>query len=445
MPNYHPKTAQLPKQQPKWRHLPTKAIRVPEILLGDIEAYARRLDENGSSGKPQTREIEDLSLEGLIELRLAIDRLIEQRKGESIDRRLDRAIQFLAGRCDGATTLDGVGFNGSDTGFGHWLADRLESGKPLLKTHARAALNLLAKYQHTQLEPAGYALPEWEAIEHQYATHHSPEFHLDTTPEKRLITLTDSIALICPYDPDELTRIKAIEPRGRWHKSDKSWRFPLSAAEILTETFSDYWIDPNLEGAIELSRQQRAEEQARKLEIIDLAAGEIINLAKAAELDKPLPCGLTLFAHQKEAAKWLLAHKKGGIHSGGILADHMGLGKTISALVAAKAMQCTLHCNIFVVCPVSLKDNWLREANKVEVAIEVFSWAKLPEPLETAKYLLIADEAHYAQNERSRRTEKLTELANHENCLTTWLLTGTPIKNGRPINLLPLLQIAGHP
>jgi hypothetical protein len=29
--------------------------------------------------------------------------------------------------------------------------------------------------------------------------------------------------------------------------------------------------------------------------------------------------------------------------------------------------------------------------------------------------------------------------------LATWLLTGTPLKNGRPINLYPLLLAAGHP
>jgi SNF2 family DNA or RNA helicase len=105
-----------------------------------------------------------------------------------------------------------------------------------------------------------------------------------------------------------------------------------------------------------------------------------------------------------------------------------------------------IHGNpIFVICPASLKDNWLREAAKAGAAIEVFSWAKMPKALESQKYLVIADEAHYAQNEASKRTKELKALADHENCLGTWLLTGTPIKNGRPINLFPLLQITQHP
>ncbi|MFM7793031.1 MAG: SNF2-related protein, partial [Microcystis panniformis] len=69
----------------------------------------------------------------------------------------------------------------------------------------------------------------------------------------------------------------------------------------------------------------------------------------------------------------------------------------------------------------------------------------MPKALESQKYLVIADEAHYAQNENSKRTKELKALADHENCLGTWLLTGTPIKNGRPINLFPLLQITQHP
>ncbi|WP_375494604.1 UvrD-helicase domain-containing protein [uncultured Nostoc sp.] len=46
MPNYHPKTEHLPKQKTAWQHLPTKAVRVPEIFLEEIEAYARWLDSH---------------------------------------------------------------------------------------------------------------------------------------------------------------------------------------------------------------------------------------------------------------------------------------------------------------------------------------------------------------------------------------------------------------
>ncbi|MFM7789667.1 MAG: SNF2-related protein, partial [Microcystis panniformis] len=81
---------------------------------------------------------------------------------------------------------------------------------------------------------------------------------------------------------------------------------------------------------------EKAAELAEREKEAESAANEILNLVAAAELDRPLGCGWNLFEHQKEAVKWLLAHRKGGIYRGGILADDMGLGKTLSALVAAR-------------------------------------------------------------------------------------------------------------
>lgn len=54
-------------------------------------------------------------------------------------------------------------------------------------------------------------------------------------------------------------------------------------------------------------------------------------LVKAAELEQPLADGRRLFAHQRAAVRWLLARR------GAVLADAMGLGKTLTALVAARA------------------------------------------------------------------------------------------------------------
>lgn len=48
MPNPHPVTSHLRKQPPKWLHLPTKALRVPEMFVGEIEKYAKRLDAGES-------------------------------------------------------------------------------------------------------------------------------------------------------------------------------------------------------------------------------------------------------------------------------------------------------------------------------------------------------------------------------------------------------------
>jgi crossover junction endodeoxyribonuclease RuvC len=52
MPNPNPPLTNLKPQTPKWQHLPTKAIRVPEIFLQEIADFARKLD-NGELDSPE--------------------------------------------------------------------------------------------------------------------------------------------------------------------------------------------------------------------------------------------------------------------------------------------------------------------------------------------------------------------------------------------------------
>ena len=73
------------------------------------------------------------------------------------------------------------------------------------------------------------------------------------------------------------------------------------------------------------------------------------------------------------------------------------------------------------------------------------SWASPPLELPPAGTVLIADEAHYAQNAHTRRSLALLRLARHPRLRAIWLLTGTPMKNGRPAQLLPLLAAIDHP
>src|SRR3990167_440129 len=65
---------------------------------------------------------------------------------------------------------------------------------------------------------------------------------------------------------------------------------------------------------------------------------------------------LGLFDHQVEGIKFLVDKKKA------ILADSMGVGKTKQAIIAAGI---TSKESILVICPASLKVNWLREIRMV--------------------------------------------------------------------------------
>lgn len=127
--------------------------------------------------------------------------------------------------------------------------------------------------------------------------------------------------------------------------------------------------------------------------------------------------------------------------------DFIVTHNTLTAAYAAKKLQDRTGCTVFVVAPVSLQKIWARTAEMVELEVEITtnSYQKIFKPLEHKQYLLIADEAHKFQNPKAKCTVSFLELAKHDNCIGVWPLTGTPIKNGRPINLFPLLEAIDHP
>jgi hypothetical protein len=416
MPNQNPNKQGLIPKKTAWKHLPTTALRVPEVFAEQLKEIARSLDNGqpvGMDNSPAlsletvTTWMQKLDVEPLLELKQLAEIYLVEAKERRCDRRLENALCFLAARCDGANQEDGQGFNKPDSRFGKWLAAAIENKQPILKAQAQGAWKMLQKYRG-QLERGGLTLPPWEAIEHQYPnTPPAVPSEADELPEKRVTIVGDKIAVYAPYDPTGRFQQLAKSIDGyQFNGNDKSWRFPLKQIEIVLEKFPavDYWHDPALAGLVEMVQAQKAEKLAQLEAQAESKSGEIINLIKSADLDSPLPCGWYLRDYQKRGVEWLLAHQRAGVYSGGILADDMGLGKTITALVAAKAIQRTADCPVFVVAPVSLLENWQREAEKVGIQIECWSWAKMPLPLENQKYLLIADEAHFAQNIASQRS-----------------------------------------
>lgn len=75
MPNPHPKTEQFPKQKTKWNNLPTKATRVPEIFLEEIEKFARSLDGQCSPFEAIISALDKLNPDELQQIKLAIESL----------------------------------------------------------------------------------------------------------------------------------------------------------------------------------------------------------------------------------------------------------------------------------------------------------------------------------------------------------------------------------
>lgn len=158
-----------------------------------------------------------------------------------------------------------------------------------------------------------------------------------------------------------------------------------------------------------------------------------------------------LLPFQQEGTAWLKSHFRC------LLADEMGLGKTVQVLSLAQDLPGIQK--VLIVCPASLKLNWVREmkmwAPKFTDRHSVLSGATIGKPSDftvvnydilagridelagTAWDLVVADEAHNLKNITAKRSSAFFGNLIAANRLI--LLSGTPIPN-RPKELWPLLR-----
>ena len=177
--------------------------------------------------------------------------------------------------------------------------------------------------------------------------------------------------------------------------------------------------------------------------------------------------GRKLFELQKEGIKFLLTRK------GAVLADQMGAGKSIQAIIAALE---TGAKKILIVCPSSVKINWQREINyfqefdtaiingkkwgdakftiinydilknfhmvKTDKNKDDYDFIENQHLLNSKFDLCIIDEAHNLKNKDSIRGAIMSDICN--NIDRVWLLSGTPVAN-RPMDYYNLLKLIKHP
>lgn len=173
------------------------------------------------------------------------------------------------------------------------------------------------------------------------------------------------------------------------------------------------------------------------------------------------------YDHQKTAVQHLISRNKC------ILADSMGLGKTKSSIFASIINESK---KILVICPSSLKINWMREIEDFDDDISVIygiqwnpakytiinyhilknfhtlkergkkyeDWELRRELVDADFDTIIIDEAHYLKNHKSKRGKIVRELIEMTKPKNVWLLTGTPMAN-RPMDYYNLLKIVSHP
>jgi SNF2 family DNA or RNA helicase len=176
-------------------------------------------------------------------------------------------------------------------------------------------------------------------------------------------------------------------------------------------------------------------------------------LIKNAKLSSPLKNGWLLFPHQKKAIIRALTMRRM------ILALDMGLGKTLIGAVWSKAFKETFgqdKLKIFVICPVTLKQEWKRtvegtvgldvdeegkskskskkstkkkrtqqdrsrselssesivEKPETNMKMSICSWAKVPKVVDSniEHFVVCCDEAHAMQSTQAQRTKDILKL-----------------------------------
>lgn len=169
----------------------------------------------------------------------------------------------------------------------------------------------------------------------------------------------------------------------------------------------------------------------------------------------PVPDGLNYLPFQKDGITWMIGRPNV------LLADAMGLGKTIQAIGLINASPDIRR--VLIVCPASLKINWKNELMTwctrpmtIHVIDPGSDW--LPADIVVLNYeqvekhrasidkvewdLLVCDESHYLKNHKAKRTHVVVGYWDNDPSKRIWpikakqrlFMTGTPILN-RPKEL----------
>jgi len=251
----------------------------------------------------------------------------------------------------------------------------------------------------------------------------------------------ESIFVAFEFSAENLAGIKAIaKSHGILISCDstRSWKLPKRCAADVARVFGSLAWCNNFRN---MMRRNKAKFETADVVLDRTRAAELKKADQpiGTSLDAMMPDGRTLRQHQREGVKWLMTKKRA------ILGDEMGLGKSLTGLFFGKLMNEAEGCHTIVVTRANLVENIRREAACAgHRVVSVYSHAKIPKEHQHA-FTLIVDEAHDFQSMQAQRTKKMLNLALSPFCLGAVMMTGTPIKNGTPKNIFPLLRAIGHP
>ena len=254
--------------------------------------------------------------------------------------------------------------------------------------------------------------------------------------------------------PEEL-KITLYFTDGKKNGKGKSKKIMLMYRRKVEPLFSTDLIS-------ETTREEMAQKMIKNIEKFNLEDSESTEKLKQAArkiAKKACPTDLfsKLYPFQKEGVMFGVA-QKGRF----LLADEMGVGKTIQALALAAVYKINWPC--LILCPASLKFNWKDEALKwlkdivVETQVQVLGTGKeniyktsqiviisydlakrIPAKVRAIDFgVVIADEAHMLKNSASQRYRTLNAIIKKSKRVL--LLTGTPAL-AHPFEMFTLLEM----
>lgn len=282
-----------------------------------------------------------------------------------------------------------------------------------------------------------------------------------SSPSGALPTVTDLDSLLTvnweflldgiPLTRQELSVLseakRPIVPiRGRWVRLDRKARERLKA-RVPTITAADA-IAAALGTGLELDSGEPGSDKQAPIPVsirgaLKELADRLLALDGVREQAEPPGLAAELRPYQRRGLAWMADLCSLGL--GGCLADDMGLGKTIQLL----ALHSFRGGATLVVCPTSLLANWERECHKFLPGVIVHRYHGANRSLRTVEKgdlvvtsygvlrsdaeklaevewdLVVADEAQYAKNPRSRTARSLRQIPANSRIA----LSGTPVEN----------------
>lgn len=248
----------------------------------------------------------------------------------------------------------------------------------------------------------------------------------------KLLYKDDLFYLDCPISDNDLARRAGFA----WDRNKRTWFSPFS---LVANKVARY-AGPEAVEAIKFHR------------VVELK-NELASRAGESNLIVPAPAGLTYLPYQIGGIEGM--YYRNNI----LLADQMGLGKTIQVIGLCNLLP---HMRrILIGCPATLKINWVKEwwkwstldlsigyaysnvfPNRDVVVINYDILARHHAALHSIKWdMVIWDEGHYLKNTTAQRTREVIGYRRKPaiSAERKIVLTGTPIVN-RPIELFNVLK-----